>query len=177
LPVPLQATFADERVLIMDVNDVTEVGIAGLLALAQATPRRIAAASAGVSEDHLHWQPAPDEWSALTILNHLRACEEVWMHSVHAMLAHAAPRLQEIHPRQWIKHVNPYTSFTFALSLEVFTLRRGALLLTLNALPVETWARECIIERKTHTIYSHVRRMVMHESGHCDQIEALLKPV
>jgi hypothetical protein len=35
--------------------------------------------------------------------------------------------------------------------------------------------RECRIDRKTHTVFSHVRRMVMHESTHCGEIEAMLK--
>ena len=71
----------------MGANDVTETGIGELLSLAAATPQRLAASSAGVDETRLTRPPAPDAWSALDILNHLRACEEVWMHSVHAMLA------------------------------------------------------------------------------------------
>jgi hypothetical protein len=158
----------------MGVNDVTETGIADLLALAKATPQRLAAASAGFDDDRLSQPPAPDEWSPLEILNHLRACEEVWMHSVHAMLAHDTPRLQEIHPRQWIKTPNSYTRQPFTLSLRIFTLRRDALLLTLGALTLADWAREGHIDRKAHTIYSHVRRMVLHEATHCGEIDAIL---
>lgn len=58
------------------------------------------------------------------------------MHSVHAILAHNKPRLQEIHPSQWIKAVNPYTTQPFTRSLQVFTLRRQALSITLRALPI-----------------------------------------
>jgi hypothetical protein len=159
----------------MGVNDVTEAGVAELIALAEATPRRLAASSAGVDNARLSQFPAPDEWSPLQIFNHLRACEEVWMHSVHAMLAHENPRLQEIHPRQWIKTHNPYLSQSFAQGLQVFTLRREALLITLRALTLDDWSRECRIESKTHTVYSHVRRMVLHENTHCDEIGAILK--
>jgi len=159
----------------MGANDVSEAGIAELIALAEATPRRIAASSAGLDDARLTQPPAPGEWSAHEILNHLRACEEVWMHSVHAMLAHEKPRLQEIHPRQWIKTPNPYTSQPFARGLQVFTLRREALLITLRALSIDEWAREARIDQKAHTVFSHVRRMVQHESGHCDQIGAALK--
>ena len=159
----------------MGTNDVTEAGITELIVLAEATPRRIAASSAGLDNIRLTQPPAPGEWSALEILNHLRACEEVWMHSVHAMLAHERPRLQEIHPRQWIKVANPYLSQSFALGLQVFTLRREALLITLRTLTASDWAREARIDQKTHTVYSHVRRMVQHENGHCGEIEAALK--
>lgn len=159
----------------MGVNEVTGDSIAEYIALAEATPRHLAASTAGLEEDRLCQPLAPGEWSVLEILNHLRACEEVWMHSVQAMLAHHNPRLQEIHPRQWIKTRNPYTSQTFADSLRIFTLRREGLLITLRGLSVEDWSRSGFIDRKTHTVYSHVRRMVLHENGHCDQIDSLLK--
>jgi hypothetical protein len=159
----------------MGVNDITEDGISEYLTLAEATPRRLAASTAGVDNARLIEPPAPDEWSALEILYHLRACEEVWMHSVYAMLAHKNPNLQEIHPRQWIKTANPYTTLSFADSLRAFALRREALLITLEALSPADWARECRIDRKTHTVFSHVRRMTLHENVHCDQIDALLR--
>jgi uncharacterized damage-inducible protein DinB len=159
----------------MSVNDVTEAGIAELMTLAKATPRRLAASSAGLDNVRLTQPPAPGEWSALEILNHLRACEEVWMHSVHAMLAHEKPRLQEIHPRKWIKTLNPYTTQSFADGLQVFTLRREAFLNILRGLSASDWARESSIDRKTHTVYSHMRHMVQHESEHCDETDVLLK--
>ena len=158
----------------MSANDVTEAGIAEHIALAEATPHRLAAVSAGLDEAQLSQPLAPGEWSMLSVLNHLRACEEVWMHSLQAMLAHDNPGLQEIHPRQWIKSANPYTNQSFADSLRVFTLRREGLLITLKSLSLVDWAREGRIDRKTHTVYSHVRRMVLHENTHCDQIEAVL---
>ena len=97
------------------------------------------------------------------------------MHSLHAMLAHDNPGLREIHPRQWIKKASPYTAQTFTSSLQVFTLRREALLITLRALSPADWSRTASIDRKTHTVFSHVRRMVMHEHGHCEQIDALVQ--
>lgn len=158
----------------MGVNDINEAGIAEHIALAEATPRRIHAATAALDEARLRQPPAPEEWSPLQILNHLRACEEVWMHSVQAMLAFDNPNLKEIHPRQWIKTANPYTAQSFADSLRVFTLRREALLITLKSLTLADWAREGRIDRQTYSVYSQVRRMVLHENTHCDEIEALL---
>lgn len=158
----------------MGANDVNEAAIAEQIALAGVTPRRLADSTAGVDNARLIQPLTLGEWSVLEILNHLRACEEVWMHSVHAMLAHQNPLLHEIHPRQWIRTSNPYTSQSFADSLQVFTLRRDALLITLKSLSPVDWAREGRIDRKSHTVFSHIRRMVQHENGHCDQIEALL---
>jgi hypothetical protein len=158
----------------MSVNDVTEEKIVEYLELAEATPKRLAQLTAHLDDSQLAYPPAPDEWSVLQILNHLRACEEVWMHSLHAMLAYDKPNLKEIHPRQWIKKQSPYTSLAFSDSLQVFALRREALLLTLRGLSLDDWARECRLDRKTHSVFSHVRRMVLHENTHCDQIEDIL---
>ena len=155
-------------------DDVTEAGITEAIALAESTPQRLAASIVGLDNAQLSEPSAPDEWSPLEILNHLRACEEVWMHSVHAMLAHDNPRLQEIHPRQWIKTINPYTTQPFTQGLQVFTLRREALLITLRTLSITDWAREGRIKQKTHTVFSHIWRMVQHESVHCAEIEAIL---
>lgn len=159
----------------MAVINMSEAGIAEALALAEATPQRLAASSAGRDDTHLSEPPAPGEWSPLEILNHLRACEEVWMHSVHTMLAHHHPHLQETHPRQWIKTATPYTAQPFTNGLRVFTLRREALLITLRGLSTTDWARECRIKQKTHTVFSHVWRMVQHEHIHCAEIEAILR--
>jgi uncharacterized damage-inducible protein DinB len=159
----------------MGVNDVTEAGVGELMALAEATPQRLAASTAGMDEGQLRAPLEPGEWSLLQILNHLRACEEVWMHSVHGMLAFDNPNLKEIHPRQWIKVASPYTGQSFGDSLKVFTLRREALLVTLGGLSLADWAWEGRIDRKTHTVFSHVRRMVYHERRHCDEIDAVLE--
>jgi hypothetical protein len=90
------------------------------------------------------------------------------------MLAFENPQLQETHPRQWIKKSNAFTERSFAEGLQIFSLRREALLITLRALSQADWAREGRIERQTHTVYSHVRRMVLHEETHCGEIEAIV---
>jgi hypothetical protein len=160
----------------MGVNDVSQAKIAEIMALAEATPRRLATSTAGFDDAALSQRPSAEEWSPLEILNHLRACEEVWMHGVHLMLVQETPTLHEIHPREWIKAPpNPYTRVSFSQGLRIFTLRREALLITLGALSLEDWRREGRIAGKTHTVFSQVRRMVLHEDEHCDEIEALLK--
>lgn len=158
----------------MSVNDVTEAGIAHVLDLAAATPQRLAAATAELDAAALTQPLTHGEWSVLEVLNHLRACDEVWMHSVMAMLAHQSPSLKEIHPRQWIKQDNPYTRLSYASSLHQFTLRREALLIVLRGLSSADWERGAHIDGKVHTVYSHLRRMALHEERHCNDIEAVL---
>jgi len=159
----------------MTANGVTETAIAEVLSLAEATPQRLTALTDGFDDLRLAQSLAPNEWSPLQSLNHLRACDEVWMHSVHTMLAFENPRLQEIHPRQWIKTQNPYTNQSFSIGLQIFALRRQALLITLRSLLLSDWAREGRVAQKIHTIYSRVLGMANHEHEHCTQIETLLK--
>ncbi|MCB9458258.1 MAG: DinB family protein [Anaerolineaceae bacterium] len=158
----------------MAADDVTEAGIANLLELAVITPKRLTELSASLDEKQCSQPLQPDEWSILQILNHLRACQEVWTHSISGMLAFDTPSLKEIHPRQWIKQTSPYTSLSFADGLRQFTLRREALLITLNSLSIADWQREARIDRQVRTVYTHVQRLVNHEQAHCDQIEAAL---
>ena len=158
----------------MAANDITEAEIDDLLELVETTPQRLVTVAASTDDFRLSQSTTPDEWSPLKILNHLRACEEVWMHSVHTMLAHDNPHLQEIHPRQWIKTPNPYESQSFAIGLQVFTLRRQAVMLMLRSLTPADWSREGRIAQKMHSVYSRVLQMANHESEHCDQIESML---
>ena len=151
-----------------------EPSIPELLSLVETTPEQLRALTDGVSVDRLTRRNAPDEWSPLDVLNHLRACEEVWIHSVHTMLAFEDPRPKEIHPQQWTKQPSPYWSVSFESGLETFRLRRLALLGLLRDLPAEAWERSATIGRKTHTVFSRVHHMAKHEAHHYRQIEGLL---
>lgn len=48
------------------------------LTLLAETPERIAILTDGLSPAQLQTRPAPDEWSAVEVLAHLRACADVW---------------------------------------------------------------------------------------------------
>lgn len=143
------------------------------LALLAETPQRLATAVAGLDDAHLSRRPAERTWSAVEVLAHLRACDEVWSFSIYAMLAQDAPVLPLLDERRWAKTLR-YADLGFVRSLQAFGLRRGELLHVLRQLPAESWQRSGVIEGRTHTVFSQVRRMALHEAEHCEQIETLL---
>lgn len=155
-------------------DKITPEAIEAHLALLEATPRRIAACTAGVDEARLRAAPGPKAWPAAEILAHLRGCDDVWTHSVYAMLIEAAPALPVLRPRDWAKAAR-YASLEFHSSFQAFALRRAEFVRVLRGLRPEAWARSAQIGNHTHTVFSQVRRLALHEAEHCGEIEAAVK--
>ena len=142
------------------------------------TPQRLASASAGLESARLHFKPDKKAWSANDILAHLRACADVWGKSIAAMLEQDHPTIRYVSPRTWIRKTD-YPSLEFRASLLAFTAQRDDLLKRLQPLALEDWSRAASFTDNTpgrqDTVFSYARRMALHERGHCEQIEALLK--
>jgi DinB superfamily len=139
------------------------------------TPKRIAASTAGMTKAQLRTAPGPRAWSAVEILAHLRACDDLWTFSLYAMLAEprqrpALPRLDE---RRWAR-ARGYARLEFGPSLKAFTLARAELLGTLRGLPEEAWSLTADIGGRNHSVFSQVRRLALHEVEHRGQFEALI---
>jgi DinB family protein len=144
-----------------------------LLQLEQ-TALRLAAAASGLGDEALQSAPNKATWSAAEILAHLRACSDLWTHSIYAMLAEHRPELPDINERKWAK-VTGYAALPFSSSLQAFALQREFLLPVLRALPPEQWERDALIFCRRHTVFTQTRRMAKHEAAHCNQVEALLR--
>ncbi len=140
----------------------------------EAIPRALARITKGVAESLLHSGSGKNSWSVNDILAHLRACADVWTHSIYAMLAEREPTLPDINERKWAK-VTGYAEVSFAESFQAYLLQRENLLRVLNGLPFEAWEKSALIFGRKHTIFSQVRRMAKHETEHVEQIESLLK--
>jgi hypothetical protein len=139
-----------------------------------ATPGWLAAGAASVGAARLRAAPAPKAWSAVEHLAHLRGCDDVWSQTVYAMLLHEAPTLPLFNPRDWAKTAR-YAALDWEQSLQAFTLKRAEYLAVLRALKPASWKRSATIGNHTHSVFSQVRRTVLHEEEHCAQVEALLK--
>jgi uncharacterized damage-inducible protein DinB len=138
------------------------------------TPSRIAACTAHLSDEQLHAKPGPREWSVSEILAHLRACDEVWTHSIYAMLVEDHPELPPLDERRWAKVVR-YADREFAAMLQAFALRRAELVSVLSALSTDGWSRTANIAGRSHSVFSQARRLALHEAEHCAQLEELLE--
>ncbi|RMH72011.1 MAG: DinB family protein [Gemmatimonadetes bacterium] len=118
-------------------------------------------------------QAAEGEWSLAEVLAHLRACAEVWSHSIVMMVAQSQPELAYIHPNTWMKTCR-YAELPFAGAVQAFVIRRQELLYFLRGLDEHQWERTGRIKGREHSVYSQVRRMALHEEKHIIQIERLV---
>jgi hypothetical protein len=152
----------------------TPVEIDKYLKTIEAVPRTLAAATKGIPQARLHSKSEKNAWSVNEILAHLRACADLWTHSIYAMLAAREPALPDINERKWVK-VTGYAEVPFKESFQAYILQRENLLRILKALPFDAWQRPAVILGRKHTVFTQVRRLAKHESGHLEQIESLLK--
>ena len=111
-----------------------------ILTVLQSTPSRLGVLTAGLTPEQLHAPPAPDEWSAVAVLAHMRACADVWGGCIQRILAEDHPTLRAINPRTWIKRTD-YPDLAFQASLDAFAAQRRAQLAALEPLPPEGWQR------------------------------------
>ena len=155
---------------------ITEAEIDKYLALLGETVGRIDSAVSHVDSAELTAVPPGDEWSVNHILAHLRACVDVWGDTIERMLAVDEPTLGYLSPRTYIRRTD-YYSLDFEASFSTFKAEREMLLAKLQSLTFEEWQRGAEIKGRRHTIFSQVRRMALHEAGHCEQIEGMIKAV
>ncbi len=156
----------------------TPEDITATMRLLAETPRRLAAASQGLSPERLHARPDAETWSANDILAHLRACADVWGGGIRTMLTAAHPSLRYLSPRTYIRKTK-YPAMLFEPSLKAYASQRLELLGALQPLPFASWLRGATIltgaKNKEETVFSYARRLALHEQGHCEQFEALLR--
>lgn len=143
------------------------------LSLLEGTLERFSVAAKGYGEDQLAARPDRKSWSANQILAHLRGCAALWTCTIFAMLVEDVPELPRMSPRDWTRAAR-YARRPFRDSLQLFRLQREELLAVLRELPEEAWDRTALIGGRAHSVFSQVRRMALHESGHCDQLEQVL---
>ena len=153
---------------------LTPDSIQEYLKLLGKTVRQITSITKQVDESRLQAKPGRDEWSINDILAHLRSCADVWGDQIDKMIAKDKQKLPSAHPRQWIKRTN-YCELPFQESFRAFKAQRRKLLKVLKELSFEDWSCRATIIGRDHTIFTHVRRMALHEDTHCEQIAAILK--
>lgn len=154
--------------------EATQNQIEEILEILAETPERFALASKQLTEAQLQIQLDPNAWSVNEILAHLRACVDVWGKDIDDMLAQDTPKLRYLSPRTWMRKTN-YAELAFGVSFPIFAEQRKAFLEKLNALDFDNWTRDAVIKDRIHTVFTHTRRMALHEQGHWEQIEELLK--
>lgn len=139
-----------------------------------ATPGRIAAATAGRSPEELSAAPADGGWSAVAVLAHVRASDDILSPRLVAMVVRDEPTLPAFDDRRW-EEVMGYAESDFQELLAAFTFGRAELVRVLRTLSPEDWQRTGLHEAQGRiTIQETLRHLVEHEAEHCVQIETLL---
>lgn len=151
---------------------VTQAEIEEILSILSETPVRISAAGNGLSNEQLNSKSDPNSWSANEILAHLRACVDVWVSDIDAMLEGDEPTLRYLSPRTWMRKTD-YPELDFHLSFQLFKEQRSELLKKLSALEFDDWSRSVLIKDRHQTVFSHARRLAYHEQGHWEQLETI----
>jgi hypothetical protein len=148
------------------------------LALLEETPRRIAAATRGLTEAQLHRSPERGEWSANEVLAHVRACADARGEPIRTIVAEDHPTFRAVNPRSWIKKTN-YLELEFRPSFRSFAKQRADLLAVLKPLPRKSWSRSAtvtgagaVLER---TVLFYAQWVARHERPHVKQIESIGK--
>lgn len=136
-------------------------------------PLQMAIVAREATPEQLRTTPAPDEWSAVDILAHLRACADVWGSCIEQILAEDHPTIRAINPRRWIKQTD-YRELEFQPSLDVFIRQRAELMTIVEPLPVAAYARTATITGAgrplERTLRSFAQRLVVHERPHIRQM-------
>jgi hypothetical protein len=90
------------------------------------------------------------------------------------MLDEDTPELPHLSARKWLRNTD-YPDLDFQASLDVFAEQRMDFLAKLKSLPFDDWQRDAVINDRTHTVFSHARRMALQEQGHWEQFETAVK--
>jgi hypothetical protein len=154
----------------------TPMTIAQILSQLEATPDRIATATAGMTPAQLRRTEARGEWSVRDVLAHLRSCADARGEFIRAILADDRPTLRAIDPRTWIEQTD-YRELEFGPSFHSFMRQRARLLAYLRSLPTKTWSRTAIVTgggpARERTVQFYAQWLARHERPHVKQVERI----
>ena len=144
-----------------------------VLAILEAGPARIAAATSGVPASQLIEPLEPSGWSARDILGHLRACNRTWGGYINRILDEEHPSFRAESPRSSI-HRTDFLRIPFDESLGGFTAERAAVMGRLQD-------RDALVRTGTvlltgagggeRSAFYYAHRMAEHEREHVRHIE------
>ncbi len=136
-------------------------------------PPRIAQAAIKFPEEKKHATLSNDQWSAVEIMAHLRASDDIVAYRLYAVLARDNPVLVAYDERRWAE-VAGYARTDFESLLKTYTFRRAELVKMLGQVAMDDWERSGAHEVKGPiSLFAIATSLVEHEEEHCLQLEAL----
>jgi demethylmenaquinone methyltransferase/2-methoxy-6-polyprenyl-1,4-benzoquinol methylase len=141
----------------------------------QAIPSRIEQAVANLGAEQFHTRPAPDAWSPLEVLGHVRASADIIGQRCYAVLARDTPVMPSYDERRWAE-IAGYADDAWDSILAGFRTQRRDLVRTLERTAPAEWDRTGLHDvRGPQSLLLIVTHMVEHEEEHCRQLEVIAR--
>jgi hypothetical protein len=136
----------------------------------EAGPKKLADLTRKVEDGMLRRKPAPDKWSAMEVVCHLRDVERLWADRLVKIAFSEKPGFYMLDVDA-LAAKNRYNTQDLGAALKEFARLREDNLRLLRALPAGQWKRSGVHPKRGDlTIEGIVEIMVGHDRGHFDQI-------
>jgi hypothetical protein len=151
-------------------DEITEI-----LDRLDASAKQLAWTMMDLDPDEMTVAPDDGEWSAIEILAHVKACDDIMTGRIATILTHPKPLLQNFDERAWAI-VAGYADAPVDQTLMALQRHRGEMLWQLRRLPPEAWARTAQHEtRGPLSLLDLVRSFTEHEEEHIAQLDDLFE--
>jgi hypothetical protein len=133
-------------------------------------PSQLTTALQGISESHMHYSPAPDEWSIHQVIIHLADSEAIGYWRLRKTIAEPGSTLAVYDQPLWARQLS-YATQSRNLALSLFASLRASSAALLRALPANTWELTSIHpERGVMSLYDVFLLYLSHGDAHLQQI-------
>jgi hypothetical protein len=153
---------------------MTETEFKKHLEAAEKSPKEIAAAVSGLSEQILRYKPSAEKWCVLEILGHLADVEIIYGYRLRQMLADTKPVIAPLDQNAWTRNLNYLDSPPSEL-VAFYGLGRHHNLRLLRSLKASDLFKAAFHPEMQQeiTVADLVERMGGHGAAHLQQIEKL----
>jgi hypothetical protein len=136
----------------------------------EASSKTLADLTKKLDDGVLRRKPAPDKWSALEVVCHLRDVEELWVNRIGKVAFSDRPAFYMLDFEALVaKH--GYNTHKLSAALKEFARLRADTVCLLRALPASQWMRVGIHPKRGEiSIERIVDIMIGHDKGHFEQI-------
>jgi|SaaInlStandDraft_1057018.scaffolds.fasta_scaffold125248_1 hypothetical protein len=154
----------------MSVSDYSSEKFHEFINTLKATPSELLKQSKFISEEQSILKPSPKEWCYKEVVVHMLSCSSLWSNSIHLMLSLNNPVITFVHPNKYYPKTG-WLSLKITDLIKLYTLNRKEFIYSIEGLSLKKIERTGIIKERTHSVYSQVRRMALHELNHKNQLQ------
>ena len=148
-----------------------------MLEILRSTGRGLGAATDGLNEEELRWEPAPGEWSIKEVVCHMREFSEVYSDRLERTIAEYVPFLKG-YDQEALAREKDYQNAEWSAVVPSFIEHRRRALKLLSEMGDDGWGRGCHHEEAGPLrLEDLVARMASHDLMHLEQIEEIRRAI